>query len=90
VGVFSARPSQTIAPQLHRFSYERAGSKVTEVEGASHFVMLSRTDVVARRHPRGGHGLRGEPCLMSAISRGFHGTPPQTKSRRRAWRPAST
>ena len=38
---------QSIAPQLHRFSYERAGSKVTEVEGASHFVMLSKPDVVA-------------------------------------------
>jgi pimeloyl-ACP methyl ester carboxylesterase len=38
---------QPIAPQLHRFSYERAGSKVTEVEGASHFVMLSKPDVVA-------------------------------------------
>jgi len=38
---------QPVAPQLHRFSYERAGSKVTEVEGASHFVMLSKPDVVA-------------------------------------------
>ena len=33
--------------QLHRFSYERAGSKVTEVEGASHFLMLSQPDIVA-------------------------------------------
>jgi pimeloyl-ACP methyl ester carboxylesterase len=39
---------QPIAPQLHRFSYDRAGSEVTEVEGASHFVMLSKPDVVAR------------------------------------------
>jgi pimeloyl-ACP methyl ester carboxylesterase len=38
---------QPIAPQLHRFSYERAGSKVSEVQGASHFVMLSQPDVVA-------------------------------------------
>ena len=38
---------QPIAPQLHRFSYERAGSQVTEVEGASHFVMLSQPDAVA-------------------------------------------
>ena len=38
---------QPIAPQLHRFSYERAGSKVTEVEGASHFLMLSQPDAVA-------------------------------------------
>src|SRR5882757_10035470 len=38
---------QPIAPQLHRFSYERAGSKVTEIEGASHFLMLSQPDTVA-------------------------------------------
>jgi pimeloyl-ACP methyl ester carboxylesterase len=38
---------QPIAPQLHRFSYERAGSQVTEVEGASHFLMLSQPDAVA-------------------------------------------
>jgi pimeloyl-ACP methyl ester carboxylesterase len=38
---------QPIAPQLHRFSYERAGSKVRELEGASHFVMLSHPDAVA-------------------------------------------
>jgi pimeloyl-ACP methyl ester carboxylesterase len=36
-----------IIPELHRFSYSRAGSTVTEVEGASHFVMLSNPDVVA-------------------------------------------
>jgi pimeloyl-ACP methyl ester carboxylesterase len=35
-----------VAPELHRFQYARAGSTVTEVEGASHFVMLSRPDVV--------------------------------------------
>jgi pimeloyl-ACP methyl ester carboxylesterase len=38
---------QPIAPQLHRFSSERAGSKVTEVEGASHLIQLSKPDVVA-------------------------------------------
>jgi pimeloyl-ACP methyl ester carboxylesterase len=38
---------QPIAPQLHRFSYDRAGSTVTAVQGASHFVQLSRPDVVA-------------------------------------------
>jgi pimeloyl-ACP methyl ester carboxylesterase len=38
---------QPIAPQLHRFSYERAGSDVTEIEGASHFVMLSQPEAVA-------------------------------------------
>jgi pimeloyl-ACP methyl ester carboxylesterase len=38
---------QPIAPRLHRFSYDRAGSTVTAVEGASHFVHVSRPDVVA-------------------------------------------
>jgi pimeloyl-ACP methyl ester carboxylesterase len=36
-----------VAPELHRFQCARAGSTVTEVEGASHFVMLSRPDIVA-------------------------------------------
>ena len=36
-----------VAPQFHRFSYERAGSQVTEIEGASHFLMLSQPDAVA-------------------------------------------
>jgi pimeloyl-ACP methyl ester carboxylesterase len=45
-GVFGTG-DQPIAPQLHRFSYDRAGSKVTEVDGASHFVLLSKPDVVA-------------------------------------------
>jgi pimeloyl-ACP methyl ester carboxylesterase len=36
-----------VAPELHRFQYARAGSTVTEVEGASHFLMLSRPDIVA-------------------------------------------
>ena len=37
-----------VGPPLHRFQYARAGSKVTEVEGASHLLMLSQPDVVAR------------------------------------------
>ena len=36
-----------VAPELHRFSYNRAGSKVTEVDGASHLVMLSKPEIVA-------------------------------------------
>jgi pimeloyl-ACP methyl ester carboxylesterase len=36
-----------VAPELHRFSYDRAGSPVTEVESASHFVMMSQPDIVA-------------------------------------------
>jgi len=38
---------QPVAPELHRFQYGRAGSTVTEVEGASHFVMLSNPVAVA-------------------------------------------
>jgi pimeloyl-ACP methyl ester carboxylesterase len=38
---------QPIAPQLHRFSYERAGSAVTQIDGASHFVLVSEPGVVA-------------------------------------------
>ncbi|MEA2197619.1 MAG: hypothetical protein QOJ25_1670 [Solirubrobacteraceae bacterium] len=38
---------RAIHPELHRFSYERIGASVTEVEGASHVVMLSRPSVVA-------------------------------------------
>jgi pimeloyl-ACP methyl ester carboxylesterase len=36
-----------IDPGVHRFSYDRAGMTVTEVDGASHVVMMSRPDVVA-------------------------------------------
>jgi pimeloyl-ACP methyl ester carboxylesterase len=36
-----------IHPDVHRFSFERAGATVTEVEGASHVVMISHPDVVA-------------------------------------------
>jgi pimeloyl-ACP methyl ester carboxylesterase len=36
-----------INPELHRFSYERMNATVTEVEGASHVVMLSQPAVVA-------------------------------------------
>jgi pimeloyl-ACP methyl ester carboxylesterase len=36
-----------VAPELQRFSYNRAGSKVTEVDGASHLVMVSQPEIVA-------------------------------------------
>jgi len=36
-----------IAPELHRFLHGRAGSTATEVEGASHFAMVSKSEVVA-------------------------------------------
>jgi len=45
-GVFGTA-DLAVAPELHRFSYDRAGSTVTEVEGASHFVMMSQPRIVA-------------------------------------------
>jgi pimeloyl-ACP methyl ester carboxylesterase len=50
-----------VAPELHRFSYNRAGSKVTEVDGASHLVMLSQPEIVA--------GVIREAVMTSAVNR---------------------
>ena len=50
-----------VAPGLHRFAYHRAGATVTEVEGASHFVMLSQPDIVAR--------VVREAVIASAVNR---------------------
>jgi pimeloyl-ACP methyl ester carboxylesterase len=36
-----------IHPEVHAFSYNRMGAKVTQVEGASHVVMLSQPKIVA-------------------------------------------
>jgi pimeloyl-ACP methyl ester carboxylesterase len=36
-----------IHPDVHRFSYERAGARTTEVPGASHVVMISNPGIVA-------------------------------------------
>ena len=49
------------APELHRFSYDRAGSTVTEVEGASHFLMMSQPDIVA--------SVIREAVIASAVDR---------------------
>ena len=45
-GVFGTG-DRPIAPELHRFSTARAGSAVTEIEGASHFAQVSNPEVVA-------------------------------------------
>jgi pimeloyl-ACP methyl ester carboxylesterase len=37
-----------IDPGVHRFSYERMGATVTEIEGASHLVMISHPKEVAQ------------------------------------------
>jgi pimeloyl-ACP methyl ester carboxylesterase len=39
---------RAIHPDVHRFSYERAGATTSEVSRASHVVMISHTDLVAR------------------------------------------
>jgi pimeloyl-ACP methyl ester carboxylesterase len=38
---------RTINPDVERFGYERAGTTVTEVEGASHAVFISQPAAVA-------------------------------------------
>ena len=38
---------RAIDPSVHRFSYDRMGATVTEIEGASHVVMISRPEEVA-------------------------------------------
>jgi pimeloyl-ACP methyl ester carboxylesterase len=50
-----------VAPELHRFSYDRAGSTVTVVDGASHFLMLSQPDIVA--------GVIRDAVIASAVNR---------------------
>jgi pimeloyl-ACP methyl ester carboxylesterase len=52
---------QPVAPELQRFAYDRAGSTVTEVEGASHLLMMSQPDIVA--------GVIREAVMASAINR---------------------
>jgi pimeloyl-ACP methyl ester carboxylesterase len=37
-----------IDPGVHRFSYERMGAHITEIEGASHVVMISQPKEVAQ------------------------------------------
>lgn len=39
---------RAIHPDLHRFAFDRAGAKVTVVEGASHAVFMSQPAVVAQ------------------------------------------
>ncbi len=52
---------QPVAPELQRFAYDRAGSTVTEVEGASHLLMMSQPDIVA--------GVIREAVMASAVNR---------------------
>ena len=49
-----------VAPDLQRFQYDRAGSTMTELEGASHLVMLSQPEIVA--------GVIAEAATVSGAS----------------------
>jgi pimeloyl-ACP methyl ester carboxylesterase len=49
-----------VAPELPRFSYDRVGSKVNEVDGASHLLMLSQPEIVA--------GVIREAVVASTVS----------------------
>ena len=71
-GVFGYA-DRCIDPRVHRFSYDRMGATVTEVEGESHVVMISHPQEVAevvmtavRRVSKGGStervGLGGSPA----------------------------
>jgi pimeloyl-ACP methyl ester carboxylesterase len=55
---------QTINPDVHRFSYERAGATVTEIEGASHVVMISHPGVVADIVLQALEGVAAQPVGM--------------------------
>ena len=69
VAAWRAKPSwavfgtadRPVAPELHRFSCHRAGSTVTEVDGASHFLIMSQPDIVA--------GVIREAVIASAVNR---------------------
>ena len=52
---------QPVAPELQRFAYDRAGSTVIEIEGASHLVMKSQPDIVA--------GVIREAVIATAVNR---------------------
>ncbi|MDX6567244.1 MAG: hypothetical protein QOE10_2906, partial [Gaiellales bacterium] len=63
-----------IAVELQRFTYGRAGSTLTEIEGASHFSMVSHPEIVAGVIRERRDGVRGERGRMTPpISRGFRG-----------------
>jgi pimeloyl-ACP methyl ester carboxylesterase len=51
-----------IDPGVHRFSYERMGAQITEVEGASHVVMISHPKEVAEVVMTAVHACAGHPA----------------------------
>ena len=51
-----------IDPGVHRFSYERMGATVTEIEGASHVVMISHPKEVAEVVTTAVHACTAQPA----------------------------
>jgi pimeloyl-ACP methyl ester carboxylesterase len=51
-----------IDPGVHRFSYERMGATITEIEGASHVVMISHPKEVAEVVMTAVRSCAGQPA----------------------------
>jgi pimeloyl-ACP methyl ester carboxylesterase len=51
-----------IDPGVHRFSYERMGAQITELDGASHVVMISHPKEVAAVVMTAVHTCAGQPA----------------------------
>jgi pimeloyl-ACP methyl ester carboxylesterase len=51
-----------INPDVHRFSYERMGATVTEIEGSSHVAMISNPKIVAEVVRTAVHACAGQPA----------------------------
>jgi pimeloyl-ACP methyl ester carboxylesterase len=51
-----------IDPGVHRFSYERMGATVTEIEGASHVLMISHPTEVAEVVTTAVHACTAQPA----------------------------
>ncbi|HTX32850.1 MAG TPA: alpha/beta hydrolase [Solirubrobacteraceae bacterium] len=51
-----------IDPGVHRFSYERMGAQITEIEGASHVVMISHPKEVAEVVMTAAHAHAAQPA----------------------------
>jgi pimeloyl-ACP methyl ester carboxylesterase len=59
-GVFGSA-DRCIDPGVHRFSYERMGAQTTEVDGASHVVMISHPKEVAAVVMSAVHACAAQP-----------------------------
>jgi pimeloyl-ACP methyl ester carboxylesterase len=51
-----------IDPGVHRFSYERMGAQITEIEGGSHVIMISRPKEVAEVVMAAAHSRTPQPA----------------------------